>query len=59
MITAEARDYVRSGILNKSRIATVVVTNNLAVKLMVNLMNQFHKPKTLLKMFLSLLRAGH
>ena len=50
-ITPEARDYVRSGILNKTRIATAVVTNKLAVRILVNFMNKFKKPKTLLKMF--------
>lgn len=50
-ITPEARDYVRSGILNKSRIATAVVTNKLGVRILVHFMNAFTKPKSPLKMF--------
>ncbi|TAL59696.1 MAG: hypothetical protein EPN85_08870 [Bacteroidetes bacterium] len=50
-ITEEARDYVRSGILNKTRIATAVVTNKLGIRIIVNFMNRFKKPKTPLKMF--------
>jgi hypothetical protein len=50
-ITAEATDYVRSGILNKERIATAVVTDRLAMRLLVNFMNKFRRPETPLKMF--------
>lgn len=51
MITPEARRYVRSGILNKSRIATAVVTNKLFLVLLVNFINNFGKPKSPLRMF--------
>jgi hypothetical protein len=50
-ITPDATDYVRSGILNKERIATAVVTDRLAMRLLVNFMNKFRKPETPLKMF--------
>jgi len=50
-ITPEASDYVQSGILDTSRIATAVVTNKLAARLLVNVIMLVKKPKTPLKMF--------
>jgi hypothetical protein len=50
-ITPEASDYVKSGILNKSRIATAVVTDKLAARLIVNVVAMVRKPETPLKMF--------
>ncbi|MGZ3862166.1 MAG: DUF7793 family protein [Bacteroidia bacterium] len=50
-ITPEANEYLRSGILNESRIATAVVTDKLAVRLLVNGLNMFKKTGSPLKMF--------
>ena len=50
-ITPEASDYVKSGILNRSRIATAVVTDKLAARLIVNVVTLVKKPETPLKMF--------
>lgn len=50
-ITPEANEYLRSGVLNKSRIATAVVTDKLAVRLLVNGLQMFKKPESPLKMF--------
>lgn len=50
-ITPDANDYIRSGILDTSRIATAVVTDKLATRLIVNMLVKFKKPKTPLKMF--------
>jgi hypothetical protein len=50
-ITPEARDYVNSGILDISRIATAVVTDKLGARLIVNFVMRVRKPKTPLKMF--------
>lgn len=50
-ITPEATEYVRSGILNKERIATAVVTKNLGMRLLVNFLNRVKKTETPLKMF--------
>ncbi len=50
-ITPEARDYLNSGVLNQNRKATAVVTNNLAVRLIVNFMNTFKARNSLLKLF--------
>ena len=50
-ITPEARAFVRSGILNKSRIATAVVTDKSFMRILVNFINIFSKPKSPLKMF--------
>ena len=50
-ITPEARDYLNSGVLIQNRKATAVVTNNLAVRLLVNFMNTFKARKSLLKLF--------
>lgn len=49
-ITPYATHYLRSGILNKERIATAVVTDRLAMRLLVNFMNKFKRPETPLKM---------
>lgn len=51
IITPEAEDYLRSGVLNNSRIATAVVTNKLGVRLLVNFMNKVRKSGSPLKMF--------
>lgn len=50
-ITPDAQAYVRSGILNKSRIATAVVTNQSLLIIIVNFMNVFGKPESPLRMF--------
>ena len=50
-ITAEARDYLNSGVLNKNRKATAVITSNLAVRLLVNFMNRFKQRQSPLNMF--------
>jgi len=50
-ITPEASNYVKSGILDKSRIATAVVTDKLAARLIVNIITMLKKPETPLKMF--------
>lgn len=47
----EARDYLKSGILDPTRIATAVLTNNLAVRILVNFIITFNPPKTPMKMF--------
>ncbi|HEU4717636.1 MAG TPA: hypothetical protein VFU15_07375 [Bacteroidia bacterium] len=49
--TEEAREFMRSDIMNKTRIATAVVTTNLASRIIVNFCLRFHKPATPLKMF--------
>jgi hypothetical protein len=50
-IEPEAREYLRSGILDPTRIATAVVIDRLATKLLVNFFIRFNKPKTPMKMF--------
>ncbi|TAL57180.1 MAG: STAS/SEC14 domain-containing protein [Bacteroidetes bacterium] len=50
-ITPEAEKFLRSGILNKSRIATAVLTDKFFVRLLVNFMNNFTRLKSPLKMF--------
>ncbi|MGZ3904557.1 MAG: STAS/SEC14 domain-containing protein [Bacteroidia bacterium] len=50
-ITDEASEYLKSGILDETRIATAVVTDKLAARLFVNFMQLVKKPKTPLKMF--------
>ena len=50
-ITSEATDYLRSGILNKSRIATAVVTKGLGTRLIVNFIGKIKKVESPLKMF--------
>lgn len=49
-ISPQAEKFVRSGILNKSRIATAVLTDKFFVRLIVNFIN-FARPKSPLKMF--------
>ncbi len=50
-ISPEANRYVKSGILNKTRIATAVLTDKSFMRLLVNLINNFNKPSSPLKMF--------
>lgn len=50
-ITEEASDYLRSGILNKERLATAVLTNNMGTMMLVNFINKFRKPESPLKLF--------
>lgn len=50
-ITPEANKYVKSGILNKTRIATAVLTDKSFMRILVNFMNNFIRPKSSLKMF--------
>lgn len=50
-IEPEAREYLRSGIVDPTRIATAVLTDRLATKLLVNFFIRFNKPKTPMKMF--------
>ena len=52
-IEPEAREYLRSGIVDPTRIATAVLTDRLATKLLVNFFIRFNKPKTPMKMFTS------
>lgn len=56
-IEPEAREYLRSGILDPTRIATAVLTDRLATKLLVNFFIRFNKPKTPMKMFTCELQA--
>lgn len=50
-IEPEAREYLRSGIVDPTRIATAVLTDRLATRLLVNFFVRFNKPKTPMKMF--------
>lgn len=50
-MTDEATDYLRSGILNKTRIATAVITDNLGTRLIVNFISRIKKTDSPLKMF--------
>ncbi len=50
-ITNEATDYLRSGILNKSRIATAIVTSSLGTRLLVNFLGKIKKVESPMKMF--------
>ena len=50
-ITSEASDYLKNGILNKTRLATAVLTDRLGVRIIVNFMNTVQKPRSPLKMF--------
>ncbi|WP_317897705.1 DUF7793 family protein [Aurantibacillus circumpalustris] len=50
-IDQEARDYVKSGITDPTRIATAVLTDKLATTLLVNFFIRFNKPSTPMKMF--------
>ncbi|MEO6303477.1 MAG: hypothetical protein ABIP51_09900 [Bacteroidia bacterium] len=52
-ITKEARDYVNSGIMDKTRLATAVLINNLAVRTLMNGFSHINKPKTPFKVFTS------
>jgi hypothetical protein len=50
-ITPEARNYVKSGILDQTRIATAAITNRLAVRILLNGFMKINKPKTPFRMF--------
>ncbi len=50
-IEKDARDYVKSGIVDPTRIATAVLTDKLGVRLLVNFFIRFNKPTTPMKMF--------
>lgn len=50
-IEPDAREYLRSGIIDPTRIATAVITDRLATKLLVNFFIRFNKPKTPMRMF--------
>lgn len=50
-IEPEAREYLRSGIVDPTRIATAVLTDRLATRLLVNFFIRFNRPKTPMKMF--------
>lgn len=50
-ITPEASDYVKTGILDRSRIATAVVTHRLAARLIINVITMLKKPESPIKMF--------
>ena len=50
-VTPDAKAFIRSGILNKSRIATAVVTDKIFMRILVNFVNKFGKPKSPVKMF--------
>lgn len=52
-IEPEAREYLKSGIIDPTRIATAVLTKGLATTLLVNFFISFNKPKTPMKMFTS------
>jgi len=52
-IDKDARDYVKSGITDPTRIATAVLTDKLATLLLVNFFIRFNKPSTPMKMFSS------
>jgi hypothetical protein len=50
-ITREARDYVNSGIMDRTRAATAVLINNVAVRILMNGFLRINRPKTPFKMF--------
>lgn len=50
-IEPEAREYLRSGIVDPTRLATAVITDRLSTKLLVNFFIRFNKPSTPMKMF--------
>jgi len=50
-IEPDAREYVKSGIIDPTRLATAVLTNRLAVNILVNFFIRFNKPKTPMKLF--------
>lgn len=50
-ITPDAMEYLNSRILEKERIATAVLTDKLATRLLVNFINKIKKPEIPLKMF--------
>ena len=50
-IEPKAREYLKSGIIDPTRIATAVLTNRLAVRILANFFMRFNKPKTPMKMF--------
>ena len=50
-ITPDAQKYARMEIMNKSRIATAVLTNKAYVQLVVNFALRFSKLKSVVKMF--------
>ena len=52
-IEPEAREHLRSGIIDPTRIATAVLTDRLATKILVNFFIRFNKPQTPMKMFTS------
>lgn len=52
-IEPDAREYLRSGIIDPTRIATAVLTDRLATKILVNFFIRFNKPQTPMKMFTS------
>ncbi len=50
-IEPEAREYLRSGIVDPTRIATAVLTDRLATRLLVNFFIRFNRPQTPMRMF--------
>jgi hypothetical protein len=49
--TPDAKAFIKSRILERSRIATAVLTDKLFMRLLVNFVNNFAKPKSPVKMF--------
>jgi hypothetical protein len=50
-IDQDARDYVKSGITDPTRLATAVVTSHLGTRLLINFFIRFNKPQTPMKLF--------
>lgn len=51
VITPEAREFMRSDVINQYRIATAVVTDNSVSRIIVNLFMKLNTPSTPFKMF--------
>lgn len=50
-ITKEASEYLQSDVLNKTRVATAVLTNNLGTRILVNFIASIRKSKSPVKFF--------
>lgn len=50
-IDQDARDYVKSGITDPTRLATAVLINQLGTRLLVNFFIRFNKPRTPMRLF--------
>ncbi len=50
-ITKDARDYVNSGIMDKTRLATAALINNIGARILMNGFLFINRPKTPFKIF--------